>query len=101
MTTGDQVLAYLQAYNLKPDGGAGKWRCNSPLRPGANSHSFTLKIEPDGERGVYNDHVGGEGGTLYTLAKQLGIAVPERKRIAVENSKRAYKTLADYAALKG
>lgn len=100
MNTGEQVLAYLASYNLKPEG-VGKWRCNSPLRTGADSHSFTLKIEADGETGVWNDHSGGEGGTLYGLAKRLGIDTPQRERRQVENSKRAYKTLAEYAALKG
>lgn len=102
MNTGEKVLAHLQAYDLKPDGGPGKWRCNSPLRPGANSHSFTLKIEADGERGVYDDHAGGQGGTLYQLADALGIDHPKAgKRQAVDNSKRAYKNLAEYAKLKG
>lgn len=100
MNTGEKVLAYLQAYDLKPEG-VGKWRCNSPLRTGADSHSFTLKIEADGERGLWNDFRGGEGGTLYGLAKRLGIETPKRERVQVENSKRAYATLAEYAQLKG
>lgn len=103
MNTGEKVLQYLAGYQLKPEG-VGKWRCNSPLRPGANSHSFTLKIESDGERGVWDDHSGGEGGSLYNLCDRLGIEY-ERKaaggRKPVDNSKRAYKNLAEYAQLKG
>lgn len=100
MTTGEQVLARLGAYGLKAEG-QGKWRCNSPLRPGANSHSFTLKIDADGEHGLWNDFVGGEGGTLYGLAQRLGIDTPKRERAQVADSKRAYKNLADYAQQKG
>jgi len=103
VNTGEKVLAYLAGYQLKPEG-VGKWRCNSPLRPGANSHSFTLKIENDGEHGVWDDHAGGEGGSLYNLCDRLHIEY-ERKpaggRKPVDNSKRAYKNLAEYAALKG
>jgi replicative DNA helicase len=103
VNTGEKVLQYLAGYNLKPEG-VGKWRCNSPLRPGANSHSFTLKIEADGEHGVWDDHAGGEGGSLYGLCDRLNIDY-ERKpaggRKPVDNSKRAYKNLAEYAALKG
>lgn len=104
MNTGEKVLAYLASYALKPDGGPGKWRCNSPLRPGSNSHSFTLKIEADGEHGVWDDHAGGEGGSLYNLCDRLGIEYtrkPAGGRKPVDNSKRAYKNLAEYAALKG
>lgn len=103
MNTGEKVLQYLAAYNLKPEG-VGKWRCNSPLRPGANSHSFTLKIEADGEHGVWDDHAGGEGGSLYNLCDRLHIDY-ERKpaggRKPVNNSKIVYKNLAEYAQLKG
>jgi replicative DNA helicase len=103
VNTGEKVLAHLASYGLKREAN-GQWRCNSPLRPGANSHSFTLRIEADGERGVWNDHAGGEGGSLYSLCDRLGIEY-ERKpaggRKPVDNSKRAYKNLAEYAALKG
>jgi replicative DNA helicase len=103
VNTGEKVLAYLAGYQLKPEG-PGKWRSNSPLRPGSNSHSFTLKIESDGERGVWDDHAGGEGGSLYNLCDRLNIDY-ERKpaggRKPVDNSKRAYHNLAEYAQLKG
>lgn len=102
-TTAERVLSYLQSYDLKPNGSPNAWRCNSPLRPGSNSHSFTLKIEGDGEKGVWDDHAGGEGGTLYQLADRLGIEKnsAKKERVPVENSKRTYKTLNEYAALKG
>lgn len=104
MNTGDKVLSHLQGFGLKPEG-QGKWRCNSPLRPGANSHSFTVDINPDGESGLWCDHAdGGKGGTLYELADLLGIGRPKSdktERAQVEDSKRAYKNLAEYALLKG
>ena len=100
MNTGEKVLAHLATYALKQERN-GEWRCNSPLRPGANSHSFTLKIEADGEHGVWDDHAGGEGGSLYQLAERLGIELPTQERPEVQSSKRAYKNLAEYAAFKG
>lgn len=100
-TTGDRVLAHLQPYDLKKHGN--EWRCNSPLRPGSNSHGFTLRIDPDGEHGAWSDHAGGEGGSLYDLADRLHIERPQSGdgRAPVENSKRAYKDLKEYAAFKG
>lgn len=101
-TTGEKVLAYLAGYGLKSEG-QGKWRCNSPLRPGANSHSFTLRIDSDGEHGAFSDKAGGEGGSLYDLAQRLHIPLETiyTARTAVLDSQRAYKTLADYATFKG
>lgn len=102
MNTGEAVLAYLASYQLKAEG-PGKWRCNSPLRPGSNSHAFTLKIESDGEHGAWDDHAGGEAGSLYNLAERLGIATPKARseRPTVGDSKRVYKNLAEYATFKG
>lgn len=99
MTLADQVLEALRPYDLQ--GRSGQYRCNSPLRPGSNSHGFSLVIEGD-DRGAWNDHVTSESGSLIDLAERLGIAVPERpQRTQVETSKRPYRGLADYAALKG
>lgn len=103
MNTGEKVMAAIRARGnqLKPEG-AGKWRCNSPLRAGSDSLGFTLVIEGDGEHGAYNDFVTGESGSLYELAEKLGVDVPKSGgRAQVDNSKRDYRDLADYAALKG
>lgn len=100
MNTGEAVLARLASYQLKQEAN-GEWRCNSPLRPGANSHSFTVRIETDGEHGAFSDHAGGDSGSLYDLADRLGIERPKSERAPVGNSKRAYKNLAEYAEFKG
>jgi len=96
MTTADRVLKALEQYDLK--GRGNEYQLNSPLRPNSNSHGFTLKID-SGEYGTWLDHVTGEAGSLYELAERLGIETPKREK--VENSKRAYSTLAEYAELKG
>lgn len=101
-TTGEKILAYLAAYELKGKGN-GEWRCNSPLRPGANSHSFTLRIDADGEHGAFSDKAGGDSGSLYDLAERLKIPLESTytARTAIPDSNMPYHTLADYAALKG
>lgn len=96
MTTAERILQYLQAYDLKAEGD-GKYRANSPLRAGSNSHGFTLKITGD-EYGAWNDHAGGESGSLYELAEKLGIDVPRQD---AEPTKREYRDLDDYAAAHG
>jgi hypothetical protein len=99
MTTADEILAKLQPYDLKREG-EGKYRSNSPLRPGSNSHPFTLKIEPDGEHGTWYDHRSGETGSLYELADKLGVdRAPLRAH--VPDTKRPYTDLADYARAHG
>lgn len=97
-TTGDQVLDALHAYKLKQEK-PNEWRCNSPLRPGSNSHAFTVTIAPDGEHGSFYDHVSEESGSLYTLAKHLGIKLPDQT--PVQDTKRAYEDINDYAAAHG
>lgn len=96
-TTREAILNYLGAYQLV-DEHNGQYRCNSPLRPGSNSHAFTVRFDGD-EQGAWYDHVDGEGGSLYDLAKRLNIPVATRQK--VETSKRQYKTLDEYAAFKG
>ena len=99
-TTADAVLHMLQSFSLKGEG-PGKYRCNSPLRPGANSHSFCIKID-DGEHGTWIDQVSGESGSLYELATQLGIPLPSAKAThTTTSSKRGYTGLADYAQAHG
>lgn len=95
--TAGAVLQALQAYDVKSEG-AGKYRSNSPLRVGSNSHAFTLTIEGD-EFGAWHDKVTDEGGSLYDLANKLGIALPERH--AAADTKRAYSGLDEYAQAHG
>ena len=101
-TTAQRLLTYLESrpdLQLKQES-EGQYRLNSPLRPGSNSRGFTLKIEPDGEHGAFNDfaaHNGaGEAGSLYDLAKALDIKTGQNA--APPDTKRKYKDLADYAA---
>lgn len=104
MTTGDEVLRVLESrpeLDVKKENGG--YKMNSPLRPGSNSHAFSLKIAADGEHGAWKDHASGgrgeESGSLYELAKLLDIALPERG--AVTETKRSYTGLADYAQAHG
>lgn len=94
MSTADQVISALQMYSLKRQGK--EYRCNSPLRPGSNSHAFCVTID-DGEHGAYHDHVSGDSGTLYDLAKALNIPLPDRDT----EQRKGYAGLAEYAAAHG
>jgi DNA-binding MarR family transcriptional regulator len=96
-TTADRVLQHLQAYKLKQERN-NYYRCHSPLRAGSDSHSFTLTLD-DGEHGAYFDHVTSEKGSLYDLAKALGIPVPITTQI--ESTKRQYFGIDDYAKAHG
>lgn len=70
-------------------------RMNNPTRPTSDSMSFRFNTET----GEWYDHVTGDKGNAITLARALNIPLPERK--PVENSKRAYNSLEDYAKVKG
>lgn len=96
MSTAQSVLSALGNYKLKATG-QNAYRCNSPFRPGADGMTFTLKIEGD-ENGAWFDQKEEVGGSLYDLAKKLGIETP---RGAVASTKRTYKDLAEYAAAHG
>jgi hypothetical protein len=98
-TTAKRILDYLAAYNLKREGD-GTYRSNSPLRAGSDSGAFSLKIEADGEHGAYFDHVSGDGGSLYALARLLKIETGGRP-VEIPTTKRAYTGLADYALAHG
>jgi hypothetical protein len=94
-STASKVLQALAPYDLKEETPGVKYRCNSPLREGSNSHGFTVTID-DGEHGAYCDHVSNDQGSLYELAQHLRVALPERT--PVQDTKRTYKDLADYIA---
>lgn len=98
MTTAEKVLAELQRFNLKNKGN-GNYQCNSPFRVGSDSMGFSVKIEPDGEHGAWRDFVSNESGSLYDLAKRLGLDV--ENAIYVATTKRSYTGLADYANAHG
>lgn len=97
MSTADKVLTALQQFDIR-DERNGKYRCNSPLRPGSNSHGFSLRIEGP-EHGAYFDHVTEERGSLYDLAKLLNITLPVSS--PVQNTKRRYDGLEEYARSHG
>lgn len=97
MSTVNKILEALAHYNLKRESNV-KYRCNSPLRAGSDSMSFSLLIEGD-EHGTYFDHVSHEHGSLYQLADVLGIARPEHDTSA-DSGKVAYRNLEHYAQMK-
>ena len=74
MTTADAVLSALQRFNIK-EVGEGKYRSSSPYRNGSDSDAFSLTIDGP-EHGKWFDHVENKGGSLYGLAKHLGITLP-------------------------
>lgn len=94
--TAAQVLSALEPFGLK-ETGKGQYRANSPLRPGSNSHAFSLTLHDD-EHGTFFDHVTGEKGSLYYLALRLGIETTPPPQ---PNSKRRYASLDDYATAHG
>ena len=94
MSTAQAVISRLEKVKFE---GNGTYRANSPFRPTSDSHSFVLKCTDD-EHGAWMDHVSGESGSLYDLAKRLNIDTP---RTSVSSTKRAYKDMSDYAAAHG
>lgn len=95
MTTWDQIRRALEPFKLKQVGRE-EWRSNIPWRTGSNSMGLSIKvILPSGEYGAWKDHVQNEGGSLYDLARRLGIEPPQRP--AATPTKRGYATLAEYA----
>jgi len=81
MNTGQKVLDAIKALpHCKPkwNGQRSEWQFNDPLNSGSDSRSMWLKIEPDGEHGMYCYFAHGDGGSLYELAEKLGIELPAR-----------------------
>ena len=100
MSTAERVLEVLGRFGLKQEG-SNQYRCNSPFRPGANSMSFTVTINSPEHGSFYDHHPGAkpQKGSLYDLAKLLGVALPAT--VPVENTKRAYTGIEDYARAHG
>lgn len=98
-STAYQVQSIMESkYGLKKVGR--EYRGRSPFRNESDSGtSFVLKIDDD-EHGVWHDHPAGTSGTLYDLAKHLGIETP-KGRLDVVTTKRLYTGLADYAEAHG
>jgi len=88
------IQAILQHLGIAYDASKSQYRCNSPLRTGSDSNSFSIKIDERG--GTYHDHVSGESGTLTQLADTLGITYTRST-----TSKRSYMSGNDYAAQHG
>src|SRR5262245_52843118 len=98
-TTAARILDVLADYHLKQVG-PHQYRAHSPLRPGSDSHAFTLVVSDDGEHGAYFDHVSEESGTLYDLAGKLGVEATSPRQ-PVASTKRVYSGLVDYASAHG
>lgn len=100
-STADLVLAYLATYDLKRIGNA-KYAANRPWSTGSDSQALKVLIH-DGEHGCYKDHVEGSSGSLYDLAKRLGIPLSSAgtSTAAPPSSKRAYTGIDDYATEHG
>ena len=75
MSTADEVVSALRSAHKLRDVGEGKYRSASPYRTGSDSDAFSLTIDGP-EHGKWFDHVANKGGSLYTLAKHLGVTLP-------------------------
>jgi hypothetical protein len=75
MSTADEVVSALRSAHKLRDVGDGKYRSASPYRTGSDSDAFSLTIDGP-EHGKWFDHVANKGGSLYTLAKHLGVVLP-------------------------
>jgi hypothetical protein len=93
-STADKVVA--QLHNVKARGN-GEYRSSSPLRASSDSEAFHLTIK-DGEHGTWFDHVAQEGGSLYTLAKRMGIDLP---KLGPTTDTAKVKTFAEFCADHG
>jgi DNA-binding transcriptional ArsR family regulator len=97
MTTAQNVLQALETYSLKKVG-ANSYRCKSPLRSGSDSPSFSVLIHDD-EHGAWKDFVSEESGSLYDLARLIGVEIVQNGYVAPAKSQ--YSGLNDYARAHG
>jgi DNA-binding transcriptional ArsR family regulator len=93
-STADKVVAQLRNVKARGDG---EYRSSSPLRASSDGEAFHLTIK-DGEHGTWFDHVAQEGGSLYTLAKRMGIELP---KLAPTTDTAKAKTFAEFCADHG
>lgn len=70
----------------------------SPLRSGSDGTAFHLSIDSD-EFGRFNDFKSGEKGSLYTLAKLLGISTPQRTAARDTSQPKSLKQYAESMGL--
>lgn len=100
MTTSERIKRYIEASCKVFSRRGDKWRSTSPLRPSSDSDTFAIEFDGD-EHGTWYDHVSKRGGSLYELAVELGIELPEG-RGAVTNTHVAYEGgLKQYAMMHG
>lgn len=100
MSTAQKILDRLAGYGLKENGGS-RYRFNSPFRPGADGMTCSLLLHDD-EHGAWRDHKDEIAGSLYDLAKRLGIETPPHpSQNGNTPTKKTYTGLADYAAEHG
>ena len=99
-STADKVLvAWSQRVAKAPKQRGNMWRGISPLRADATSAgSFVLRLDGP-EHGVWKDFPSDRSGSLYTLARELGVELPELG--SAPTTKRAYADLAAYADAHG
>lgn len=97
MSTAQKILQQLESYGLTKKG-LNHYRFNSPLRPGADGMTCSLVLHDD-EHGAWRDHKEEIGGSLYDLAKRLGIPTPTTA--PEKYSQSHYTSLADYAQAHG
>jgi len=99
MTTAEKVIEAWRLRTSKPIRQRGQyWRGPSPLRGDSDSTGFVLHITGD-EHGAWKDFVSGRSGSLYTLAREMGVPLPTVT--ATADTKRGYDSLADYAQAHG
>lgn len=100
MSTAQKVLSQLTIVKEEP---GGVYRCNSPFHLGSDSEAFVLKIE-GAEHGAFYNFAAKkgepEGGSLYDLAKIMGIEI-DPSRTEAEQTKRPYRGLDEYAKVQG
>jgi hypothetical protein len=96
-TLAEKVLAALWLYGLKKTG-ANEYRVKEfPGKPGSDSNSMTLTIDSD-DSGAFMYHAGGEGGSLYDLARILNIEIPAN---GMNANPSPVRSIAEYAAAHG
>lgn len=97
MSTADNVIAALAAYDLKKHGN-NRYRCRSPFHTNDGSPAFSLIIH-DNEHGAWKDFITEEGGSLYDLAERLGVEIVQNGYKSPSTPE--YTNLDDYARAHG